>query len=164
MVHKTSKTVAQEVGLVKIKDKNTQNRLIITQTVWLLIDYRCRWPDKSVNRMLCMNDGSEPKFVDTGKWFQTLITRSEKNTVLALRVEFVLYSLLELYRQWVLWGKACDQPSCTELQQLLKLVVRNFWCCYRSTYQSLWSLTEMTQNKWQRNLVKSSCSIDGSVG
>ena len=40
--------------------------------------------------MLRMNNGSEPKFVDTGKWFQTLITRSEKNTVLALRVEFVL--------------------------------------------------------------------------
>jgi len=33
MVHKTSKKVAQKVGLVKIKDKNTQNRLIITQTV-----------------------------------------------------------------------------------------------------------------------------------
>jgi len=33
MVHKTSTTVAQKVGLVKIKDKNTQNRLIITQTI-----------------------------------------------------------------------------------------------------------------------------------
>jgi len=43
--------------------------------------------------MLRMNNGIEPKFVDTGKWFQTLITGSEKNTVLALRVEFVLYSL-----------------------------------------------------------------------
>ena len=43
--------------------------------------------------MLRMNNRSEPKFVDTGKSFQTLITRSEKNTVLALRVEFVLYSL-----------------------------------------------------------------------
>ena len=93
MVHKTSKKVAQKVGLVKIKDKNTQNRLIITQTVWLLIDYRCRWPDKSVDRMLRMNNGSEPKFLDAGTWFHRLITRSEKNTVLALCVEFVLYSL-----------------------------------------------------------------------
>ena len=42
---------------------------------------------------LRMNNGSEPEVVDAGKWFQTLITRSEKNTVLALRVEFVLYSL-----------------------------------------------------------------------
>jgi len=33
VVHKTSKTVAQKVGLVKIKDKNTYNRLIITQTI-----------------------------------------------------------------------------------------------------------------------------------
>ena len=49
MEHKTSKIVAQKVGLVKIKDKNTHahNRLIIiTQTIWLLIDYRCRLPDK----------------------------------------------------------------------------------------------------------------------
>jgi len=37
MEHKTSRTVAQEVGLVKIKDKNTHNRQIITQTISLLI-------------------------------------------------------------------------------------------------------------------------------
>ena len=41
MVHKTSKTVAQELGLVKITDKNTHNRLIITQTIRVLIDYIC---------------------------------------------------------------------------------------------------------------------------
>ena len=40
MVHKTSKTVAKKVGLVKIKDKNTHNGLILTQTIdyWLTTD------------------------------------------------------------------------------------------------------------------------------
>ena len=40
--------------------------------------------------MLRMNDDNDLKSVETGSWFHTLITRSEKNTALDLCVQFLL--------------------------------------------------------------------------
>jgi len=39
-----------------------------------------------------MNNDNELKLVDSGSWFHTLITRSEKNTALELCVQFLLLS------------------------------------------------------------------------
>jgi len=48
-----------------------------------------------------MKNNNDLKSVDSGNWFDTLITRSEKNTALDLCTQFLLYSLIAWPRVWV---------------------------------------------------------------